>query len=477
MRQQLKTLAVALTAKAAWAWYFWSNGNGEPVGLHQGRFIFDTHSYLGSIESLLAGNGYDPDLRMPGYGAVYLLLRLLMDRPVAIATLLGLQVLLGAIAVLSLAAIAKRTSGSGTVHWMVFWIAALVPMASEYDMQLLTESFTVASMVFAVHALLVHVQDGGWRSLLGCGLFTCWCVFLRPACGLMIPLFAWVLAHHHRGSFRTAARNLVLFALPFTVAESLWIVRNWRVHHAFHPLTNGFYERETEHQPFFPVMRLVMAYGGYYVWWDPKADIQWFIGREWRDGTMATVSPDDPRVPDGIMNKAFDRDSLELIARDYHRAWHGNEAPAVRDSLYAEVARRCDAYRVALEHEKPWQFHVASRMRLLKKFLWHSGTETIFPRSFAEMGIIGKVAKLFLSGLFVTVVVGGFVLSLLWPVRAREPLELLLPLLVIAGVLIYPWGFRLTEYRYLVPVFPFALVLTCRASALLLSRWWPGALR
>ncbi len=41
----------------------------------------DAMGYIGPMESVLEDKGYVPDHRLPGYGAPYLILRLLMDRP------------------------------------------------------------------------------------------------------------------------------------------------------------------------------------------------------------------------------------------------------------------------------------------------------------------------------------------------------------------------------------------------------------
>ncbi|MBS1581328.1 MAG: hypothetical protein JST66_03915, partial [Bacteroidetes bacterium] len=58
----------------------------------------DTPGYLDPITSLLRGEGYVPDLRMPGYGAAYLPVRLIAAPPQAYDLLVLLQLATSAVA-------------------------------------------------------------------------------------------------------------------------------------------------------------------------------------------------------------------------------------------------------------------------------------------------------------------------------------------------------------------------------------------
>lgn len=463
----------AAVARLCWFAYFHHLHGGVPKGMRDGAFILDTQSYLGSIESLLAGTGYDPDLRMPGYGMPYLLLRLVMDRGSAITGMILLNLLSGILSSVLLASLTFLLTGRRRIANTVFVLYLLVPFVVEYDHQLLTESLATSTLIACAWSLARWRQQQCNGLLVLAGILFCWSVFLRPVSGALLPVFLLVVWSVNGEAASVRLRRAVLFALPFVVAETAWVARNWTVHRAFRPLTNGFWEKSISENPVFPITRFVMSYGGYYVFWDPEGDINWFMDRpDGRDGTIAPAPPDDPRIPEAILCPSFDRDSLELIARDYHRMAYGGVSPAVADSLRREVALRADRYREAFERERPWQYHVVARWRSLKRFIVHSGTERVFSRAYENMGGVARALKILWAALFVGSVIGGLFWSLWSLFRARTVFDRLVPAMVLIGVLIYPVGFRLIEYRYIVATWPFALVMAAIGTGQLADRWF-----
>ena len=77
------------------AWYGWGAETG------------DTPGYFEPIDSFLAGHGYRPDFRMPGYGLPYLVFRLFTTPQGAGSGIIVLQALLGVLSVVVLARTAK----------------------------------------------------------------------------------------------------------------------------------------------------------------------------------------------------------------------------------------------------------------------------------------------------------------------------------------------------------------------------------
>ena len=465
-------IAAAIIARLLWLWYFADLHGYAPLGTKDGAFILDTQSYLGSIESLLAGKGYDPDLRMPGYGAPYFLLRLVLDRDAAITGMLALNVEFGIFSSLLLGALALRLCGSRAWANAVFTIFLLSPFVVEYDHQLLTESLAASALITTVYLLVRWWTDQRAWHLVLAGVCAGWLVFLRPVCALFLPIFLLVMFSAHATTIRERLARALLFLAPFLLAECMWIARNWSVHHAFHPATNGFWEKSIEENPVFPITRLVMSYGGYWVFWDPDGDINWFMYRPLGDqGEVQPADPDDDRIPHSIFCPSFNLDSLQLIARDYHQLSYGHPSPTRYDSLRLQVAARADRYREAFMCERPFQYHVVGKLRLLKRFILHSGTERAFRYSYADMGIGGKSMKVSWAVLFIGSVLLGLITAVVWLFTRRPMIQRLLPAIALVGTLVYPLVFRFVEYRYITTTWPLLLVIAALGARTIAHRW------
>ncbi len=453
-------------------------GHGVPNSWNiVGNGVGDTPSYLIPIENLLDGNGYTPDYRMPGYGAPYLLLRLLFDPLNACRGMIVLQWILGAFASVALFRIALCITERKALAYAVFAMSVLDLPVIAISGALLTESFATSALVFAV--LLMATDKQRILSALGAGALLTWGIFMRPVFVVFLPiLIAWSL-WHHRERTRAALQNTMALLIPFLLCEGLWVMRNHHVHHKWILLSSSVHYPSMSNGPCIAIVDLTKAFGGAILWAEPDAEIRFF------HPDIPCLTGPRVELPSYVTTSRYDMDSLRSLASEMEQwvrtaaAMRSSEkgmhdlyvtttaprAQAIMDSLnHAPLARRiierAERFRSAFISEHPWRFHIGSRWRVLRNALFRSGTPTLFQHPFRELDLFQQVVKILFSLHYWCVTFGGSIAAFVLLFRRRGPSALtFLSLLVLTGLLIYPIVFRVMEPRYFVPMHPFLLLL------------------
>lgn len=455
--QWLRLLLIALLGKAFLLIFlicvhYGSSWNGALYTL-----AGDSSSYIEPIESLLSGNGYVPGFRIPGYGAVYLLLRLVFSQPWSMNIMVLIQWLADAWIVVLIANMTWQITRSRAVHFWAFAVTLLSIYVTQRDLTLLTETLTACAITWALYQLTIYSSTGNLRNLVIVGILLTWASFMKPIYFPLIALAGAFLAFS-RVPLPKRIVQVGLFAIPFLVAEGAWIARNYSVHGAFRPLQGSgttLYP-EMEQGPKYPVMRLVQAWGKNYVWWDGSAEIRWFNIRE--EGATSTFVEDQMMpLPDRLFTKYYNEDSLLLIRADVTR-WYLSSDSTDRASLVKRIRERCDRYRNSFSSEKPFQYHITARLDLLRIFIINNGTATLFPTPWPQLPVWQQFVKLFYSGLYLGAMllgVAGAFIALFSP--SFNGLLRILPLAFIYSVLSYPFIMRMCENRYLAVAYPMAV--------------------
>lgn len=469
-------LAVALALKAVVLCALLTASDRQPFGTRPfASDSGDTDTYLDPIENMLGGRGYTPDLRMPGYGAIYLPFRLLLDRDLAMGALLVLQVLISAVAAMAAARTLQRL---GATRWMAVGGLVLLSLSlypNVYDLEVLTESFTASAIVLGFHFLVKGLPSGEPRMLLLSGLFIAWAVFLRPICGVFLVVFGEAVMLRTSGSLGARLRQSAFFLLPFAVLDGAWIVRNAWVNGTIAPLSNGIYIDGDRPTPKFHVSRMLWQMGGDAVWWgEPDADIRWFnvavvpdsAGNVWPDASGR--APSAAWTSSVCTIDSFERIRSAVLLTIDPRATVADSAGAA-----AGVQRLCQRCTEGFQREHPWRHRIGSRLALLWLMTVHSGSPYAFAQRFSEMPLHMKVVKLGYLALYLLVIFGGVVAACRLLIVEEAALVRALAVAYIAGLLVLPFALRLSEPRYLAPLWTPALMCVILA----VSGWWQARAR
>lgn len=434
-------------------------------GLHEAWFGWgaetgDTPGYFEPIDSFLDDSAYRPDYRMPGYGLAYLLFRSFTTPQGAGTGVILLQALLGMVSVVVLTRCAKLAGAPRWAQYATCIVYALFARVILYDAYWLTESFCTSAMIFGTHGWLAHQRTGSKAALVWGGAWLMWAVFLRPVQLIWLLVLGVALLFNTRTPWRTRIASAVLLLLPFALADGWWIRRNAIMHDEFAPLSRGVVMPELLSSPMHPLMRFLQATGGNYIHWDPSAHIRWFNMRE------GPLGRPGPRVDRNVAMPAFalcDRiteDSLRAWAADMSRWSDDLTTPEERNTLFRLMNARSDRFVLYYKDDRPWQYLVGSRARLTALYFRLAGSGALFRSSERE-------ARWFLPSPFLLdapmhwiVLIGGLFATMIAALRwKRTPHMAWVALVTLVSIFIIPWGLRLCEGRYLVPMYPWLIVL------------------
>lgn len=432
-----------------------STGNGEAGQL--GTMGGDSSSYFDPIGSILRGGDHAPDVRMPGYGAAYLLARTVSSPPATYDVLVVLQLLLGAVAMYILGRMAYRLTGSRAAFALTILLHALSISVQWYDVMMLTESFATSALILFLDRCLTWTRTGERAALVIAGLWLTWAIFLKP---VLAPLPAVVLLAiwYARGQYPDHMRNAFLFLLPLILIDGSWVVRNAVKYDGIYPLTRTLFVSDDHPDPKLSASKFVIAFGGDMVFWvDPRAEVRFFnVGN---DQVPGKTNAQEIELPTRIMTSAYNLDSLKMIS-DRILAMKARSFPAeLREQETDRINTTLHRYRSVFIQEHPFQYHVVSRLCALTTFLDQTGDPVPYSKTFAQLPLRLKALKLFHIAMHWATLLFGVIGSILWwrSGRSRTFARILAPIIPF-GLLIFPIGLRFSEHRYLVPFIPLLLL-------------------
>ncbi len=475
-RHWLAFILVALLFK--W-WYVELKVNDlRPVDI-PGHWYFetaDTHSYIDPIEGLITNGTYYPDYRMPGVGAPYLIFRQFWGRHTSLDAMVALQALLSGIGVYLIALLGLRHTGSHVTALVLYVLALVSTYSCWYDTSMTSDSLAVSVLVIHVFLLQQAIDTKSTKLLVAAGLFLTWIVFLRPVAALLlVPAPVLVLWFW---SPKWSIKAVVLFLLPFSVLDTAWIIRNWRAHGEFNPLTNeGIMPDEIGGRPRGYVMRFLQGYGGNYIWWEPGADIRWF--GMWEGGAAADNEGRNAKAPPAYAYvPGYTKDSLLAVSEQIRIFESGSLSDADSLAIIGEVNSKLDRYATLYKEGAPFNYHVLSRFRMIEYLITQNGTETLFSRPFGQLRRWEKGFKLLQMVLYIFAYGVGAIaaFAMLWHWRrAASLIAIWVPVIVLYMILVYPLILRMAEWRFMVHVHLLMLLLatsfTVTQVSLLRTRW------
>lgn len=465
-------ILVALVFRAVYVFYHISES--EPA-IRIGAFAIytgDTESYLLPVENFIDHGSYKPDYRLPGVGVPYWFFRQVLDPRASRDALVVFQWLLSGISVYLLALITLRWSGSTRAAWAVYVLFLLSAYSSWYDPSISSDSLSVTVLIIQVWVMQWAMDRRSLGLVLLAGLLMAWLVFLRPVSAALVPVAAFLVWRKWEGG--KALRTAVLFLLPFAILDGAWTIRNWKVNGQPNPLTNeGVMPVYVTDGRWWEVMKFMQCYGGDYIWWNPGTNMRWFgvwkgAGAMDDEGRKAEPPPPYAYVP------AYNKDSLQIVANDVRLLATGTLSRADSVATAASIASRLQRYSEAYKKGAPFNYHVMSRLRMLKNEIGQNGTESLLLRPFSTLPAWEKGWKLLQVALFLfSLVLGGLAMLLMRWVPGAEGTTLRgwVPWFTLFTILIYPFGFRMCEWRYLVMVFPLLLMMAVIVSEGLWARF------
>ncbi|TAH21427.1 MAG: hypothetical protein EAZ08_03655 [Cytophagales bacterium] len=441
--------------------------NGDcPDYLHTAQNLANT----GTFGRLADGKVHPYAGRMPGYDVVLAPLFLFFDDFWVKNLAYILQIILSAISTYFLAKTAYLIFHSARFFYLTFFIYAINSFITFYDLFILTESFCVSALIIGIYLFIAGKNH--WYYIFS-GAFLTWAILMRPYILPLLVLFCLYLFYTHfyqqKKSLFNVLKILVSFNSIFLINEVIWTARNYVHFNKFIPVVTDVHAGLKEGK-FLALMEFVQAWGGDMVGWNPEAEITLFY-KVPQINHLPTKYKSFEDLPAYIFTPAYNTDSLQKIKLLYAMA--DDPAVSAKEKMIAdlEVTQMLRRYRNSFMEEKPFYFRVVAPLRLLPKFLLHSGSYNISNTPFAKQNLFQKFIKISYSALYYFVLLIGFSFAFYALFHFRQMplaywLMLLIPLYIVT---LCPLVLRRIEYRYFITAYPYLTILACYMLNLVLS--------
>lgn len=402
--------------------------------------------------------------RMPGYEPLIIFFRLFSSITGTLYCLIFVQVILAAISTYYLAKTAFIVFKKESLFYITFFTYLINTYVTIFDISILTESFAISIFIISLY-LLIKPQSTLIHYLIA-GFFLGWGIFLRQYFVIVFGVFILFIIYkefktNKKSFYRNSLLKIIAFSSFFVLADGAWIIRNYQVKKKFIPLVDDLYAGYKFPERQKAIINLVHSWGGDIIWWNPKAEIALFINNEATNKTTKSYNS-LKELPSYIYTSDYTVDSIKKLQQTY--ALLESNAGFLNEDLIKKenwIIQSCSNYKESFAKEKPFYYHLISRLRLLPKFIFHSGTYNLSSKSFSEQTILGKSFKIFYTLFYWLILVGG-VSSVIYLYLKKE-IYIQIALVIIVAlytIILCPLILKRIEYRYFVLSYPYLTILT-----------------
>ncbi len=426
------------------------------IGIVSGDFYY----YITSIENYITKGTYSPDMRMPGYGIIYYFFRLFANQANALNIIIILQYLLSAISVYFLAVTVKNIFKVKEIFYICFYLYLINTFASKFDSYSQPDSFTCSATIFSVYFLEKFIREFKFTYLIITGILLCWIVFLKPVYLPLYLIYLIIIAYYFikkRLSIVNIIKYMVIFLLPFLIFDSIWVYRNYNRHNKIICLQTSTDTVDNENTYMVDMARFIKSWGGDNVRWNPKAEITWFdlYGKN----NKIKQQSENIKLPGYIYTSKFNEDSLIKIKTYMSIYLDTTTNVSEKEKLNKMLSEKLKLYTRSVKDEKPFLYFVKAPIMLFKNFLFHPSK---YEKDEKNKRFFKRLTGFYSSFIYLFVIITGLIgLITMLIANFSFDVRIIIPGITVYSLIIFPVIFRMIEYRYLVPVFPF--ITACSA--------------
>ena len=407
----------------------------------------DTETYYSPLRSLIEEGTYSGMCRMPGLAPVYLPFRLVLSHEHTQVAIVFLQLIADIAVALLSSILCFRIFRSIPAFWFCVVLTALSPFVLVRANYLLSDSFCCSALILAAWFLYEFIQSRKISTLLICGAFLAWAVFLRQISLLILPCFLLILLTQIRTSLVQRLRYSILLFIPLSISITGWAIRNTTTYDRTILLVAPITECMGQLTPeFYSVRKLLLTMGQDIQPWKPGSAAHWFF--------TENVDYDCP-ISDKHFTASLSRDSILNLREDY---WTIINSRSDKEELSDRLIRTCSQYQQTYVSENAWNFHILNRAGFFFQFIFPTTIDDLPVPRLNEASIPAKVTKV--SGYFLLIAIHAvFLLSLIFFLVKRNSLVLIWSLFGLLPILFLSY-MGWIEQRYLATSHYF-LILIC----------------
>ncbi len=410
----------------------------------------DTRNYYEPAE-IFAHQGFYPSMcRMPGLLPVYVPFSFLFGQETAFVCVVVVQFLLSVLSVLLLAIIATRIFPYKYVFEGTALLYALSSFVSIWDHTLMSDSLATSSLIFSVYSLTSFIKEGKRKQLLLAGVWFTWSVFMRQIAVALLPVFFAMIIFGRKENWKIHFKNIVTISLPVVIAIGMWTYRNYKLEHVFVPFIKPVADCYHTYSPqFLAVNELLIAWGEDIQYWIPNTPAHWFNAAKPQTQSLAFASSKTSSI--------CPVDSIIQLQNDYVTFKTSYDVEEKR-MAGERVLNNSKLYKSTYIKENTLDYYLLNRLVMFKRFVFPDRLDNMPGPAFQEMNFIQKVFKM---GYYLLLLLVGFfgVIYSFFLLIKRRWLQLSFAAIPWAFIILLAMYFGFIEQRYLVPVYPFFLVM------------------
>ncbi|HTA82467.1 MAG TPA: hypothetical protein VK783_06035 [Bacteroidia bacterium] len=392
--------------------------------------------------------------RMPGYSIIYFLFRLIFSQQLATYCVVATQFIVSSVSVYVLALTSYKLFKSKRAFYITFCLYVLAVFPGSFDLIIVAESFSVSALIFTFYFLVCYLQNGyRTKDLLLSGAFLTWTIFLREYTGLLIVLFPLAIGTHHlfirKNSLLKTIRVGILFCLPFIIADSAWVIRNYLATKKFIPITTaGGEEYGKLYSASWTAIEDLI-----YTWGETGAPFDASTLAYYYRVPAAKIKHD---FPSGIFNgvTTYNADSL-IHLRQLYATYYYTKDTTLENTTQKTILSLCDLYKQDYIKHNEFKYIMVRPIKGLKYMMFFSGTGYLPMPSFSQCSLVEKLIKIVFTLLYYLVLmcaVMGLVLNIKHN-KTKGLVQWLMVMSILLIITVVVFDSPIQEPRYSVHIF------------------------
>ncbi len=420
--------------------------------IHSGIAIAmgDTRNYYVPAEEFTQHGNYNSACRMPGLLPFYVPVSFLFGQEAAYVGIIIFQFFLSVLSVLLLAIVAARIFPYRFVFEATALMYAFSTFVSIWDHTLMSDSFSTSFLIFSVYCLVKYSDKKANKLLILAGVWLAWAIFLRQISVILLPVFCVVLLLERKDGFVKYFVRCALISLPILLSVGAWTYRNYAREHQFIPFIKPVADcYETYTPQFLAVNQLLLAWGEDIQYWIPNTPANWFVSPKQQSQLFERGR--------SVETSVCKNDSLITLQHAY-QIFRTTDDSLLKAKTGGYVLEKSKLYREVYVSEKAVDFFVMNRLKMFRAFVFPSRLDNMPGPAFDKMNVMQKIIKL---GYFALLLIINFFafLATVWFLFKRNWKAFFFALIPWSFVVILAIVLGFIEQRYLVPTYPFFLVL------------------
>lgn len=472
----IKWLLLALALKLLLYFLFILPDN-NPKRKFVGPFIKspDHSEYIKPIDNLIDKGTYAMDGfsepyagRLPGFVFPYVAFRAMFNEH-ASNLMLGIFIL--ALSILATYVLSLLLYNLTQKRWAFisgFLLINFVPYFWHYEWTLHTSSLGVSCLILFAYYFHTYIRNQSKKHLLFAGFFLAWLVLLRGFCLVYLPLiiiFLFVFEKSSGKKIKEIVLSLFLFLIPFTIAESVWVTRNFISLHKFVPLQTSFvpgadsknieygYQSMTKYS-LTKVRELIFTWGGENAWYFPDSDIAWF---GWRGGNYKS----DFKFDKSIFFAGFTYDTLIALRNDVIFSYRDSLTQVQHDSIENKIIRTATHLKEKFKTNKTAYYYFYSPLKRINNYLFRNVTQDWPGPTYNTSSILQKGVKFISLIAYFILLLQILIFPFLYLKNRKQIIfsnyYLLCYVLLLASI--FPFAFLIVMAHYTYFIFGFTLLI------------------